>query len=485
MKSYAMLLNTKQLVGILAALLLLHDSSYAAKPNILLILTDDLGWRDLSCYGSDFYETPNIDRLAKQGIRFTDAYAAATVCSPTRAAILTGKSPARLHITDFLSGLEFPYAALKPPSWQRDYLPHGEVTMAEMLKSGGYESYYFGKWHLGGKEHFPASQGFDHTLAATQAGWPGTYFYPWPMMQDLKGKKGDYLTDRLTDEVIKSLEESRDRPFFTFLSYFTPHRPTQAKEEHIREFESKLKPHHLQRNPINAGMIHSLDENVGRIMQALERLRLVKNTVVIFASDNGGNHYADQPQKTNNSPLRDGKGSAYEGAYRVPLIIRWPGRISAGIETSVPVTSVDLFPTLRSLAGQKKQAANDLDGVDLLPLLLKNQPPQRESLFWHYPHYHHGGASPHGVIRKGPYRLIEHFDGTPAELYNIENDIGETVNLVNSLPEKASELLNELRMWRQSVGAQMPTINSEYDANRVHEAFFFHEWKERMRKESP
>ncbi len=222
------------------------------KPNILLILTDDLGWRDLSCYGSDFYETPNIDRLASQGMRFTDAYAAATVCSPTRAAVLTGKAPARLHMTDFLSGLVFPHAALKPPDWQRHYLPHDEVTLAEMLKPAGYETFYFGKWHLGGEKHFPATQGFDHTLAETQAGWPGTYFYPWPMVRNLKGKTGDYLTDRLTDEVIKSLKRPHKRPFFTFLSYFTPHRPTQAKEEHIRKFRAKLKPKHVQRNPVNA-----------------------------------------------------------------------------------------------------------------------------------------------------------------------------------------------------------------------------------------
>ena len=449
------------------------------KPNILLILTDDLGWRDLSCYGSDFYETPNIDRLASQGMRFTDAYAAATVCSPTRAAVLTGKAPARLHMTDFLSGLVFPHAALKPPDWQRHYLPHDEVTLAEILKQAGYETFYFGKWHLGGEKHFPATQGFDHTLAETQAGWPGTYFYPWPMVRNLAGKKGDYLTDRLTDEVIKSLKRPHERPFFTFLSYFTPHRPTQAKEEHIRKFKAKLKPKHVQRNPVNAGMIHSLDENVGRIMRSLEDLKLAENTLLIFASDNGGNHYADTPQKTSNAPLRDGKGSAYEGAYRVPLIVRWPGKVAAGTETDEPVTSVDFFPTLRAVSGQKPPANEELDGMNLLPLLVKKQPLRRKALYWHYPHYHHGGASPHGVIRKDQYRLIEHFDGTPAEMYNIEADIGETVNLVNTMPEKAKELLKELREWRREVGAQMPTINPDYDANRVHEAMFYHEWADR------
>ena len=451
--------------------------STSQSPNILLILTDDLGWRDLSCYGSDFYEAPNIDRLASQGMQFTDAYAAANVCSPTRAAVLTGKAPARLHLTDFLSGLEFPHAALKPPNWQRHHLPHEEITLAEMLKQAGYETFHFGKWHLGGDDHFPVTQGFDHSLAETQAGWPGTYFYPWPMVRNLTGKKGDYLTDRLTDEVINSLRQPRNRPFFTFLSYFTPHRPTQAKVEHIRKYEAKLTPEHVQRSPVNAGMIHSLDENVGRIMQALDDLELADNTFLIFASDNGGNHYADVPQKTNNAPLRDGKGAAYEGAYRVPLIVRWPGKVPAGTKTSEPVSSVDFFPTLQALTEQNLTEIPELDGVNLLPLLLKQRPLGRQALYWHYPHYHHGGASPHGVIRKGRYRLVEHFDGTPAELYDIENDIGETVNLINTLPEKSKELLSDLRRWRRDVDAQMPTLNPHYDPDRVHEAMFFHEYQ--------
>ena len=445
-------------------------------PNILFILTDDLGWRDLGCYGSDFYETPNIDRLASQGMRFTDAYAAATVCSPTRAAILTGKTPARLHITDFFSGLEFPYAALRPPNWQRHHLPHEEVTMAEMLQQAGYETFYFGKWHLGGDEHFPVTQGFDHSLGETQPGWPGTYFYPWPIVRNLTGKKGDYLTDRLTDEVIKSLERKHDRPFFTFLSYFTPHRPTQAKREHIKIYEAKLTADHIQRNPTNAAMIHSLDENVGRLMKSLDKLDVAGNTLVIFASDNGGNHYADTPQKTSNVPLRDGKGAAYEGAYRVPLIVRWPGKVKAGTETSEPVSSIDFFPTFQAMTGQKQTPEQNLDGISILPLLLEQQALGREALYWHYPHYHHGGASPHGVIRKGSYRLIEHFDGTPAELYNLENDIGETVNLINTLPDIRDDMLDDLRQWREEVGAQMPAINPNYDPDRVHEAMFYHQF---------
>ena len=451
--------------------LIVPASMWGTPPNILLILTDDLGWRDLSCYGSAFYETPNIDRLAAQGMRFTDAYAAAPVCSPTRAAILTGKTPARLHLTDFVRGLDCPYAALTPPDWPR-YLSHEELTLAEMLKQVGYETFHFGKWHLGREEHFPVTQGFDHSIAESAFG-PGGYFYPWPHIKDMTGKKGDYFTDRLTDEVIRRFERSHDRPFFMYVAYSTPHRPTQAKEEHTRKYAAKLTSEHVQRNPENAGMIHSLDDNLGRIMRSLDDLKLADSTLFIFTSDNGGNHYADRPQKTNNAPLRGGKGAAYEGAYRVPLIIRWPGNVPVGSETNEPVSSFDFFPTLQAVTGQERTAEQELDGVNLLPLLLKQQPLGREALYWHYPHYHRGGASPHGVIRKGRFRLIEHFDGTQAELYDIEHDIGETVNLIYSMPEESEQLLNELRLWRREVGAQMPTLNPNYDPDRLNEWRFF------------
>ena len=469
----------------------IHDAAQADRPqrrpslpHILFVLADDLGWRDLSCYGSDFYETPHIDRLADQGMRFTDAYAAANVCSPTRAALLTGKSPARLHLTDFLSGLVFPYASLRSPNWSRHHLAHEEVTLAERLKPVGYETFYFGKWHLGRKEHFPVTQGFDHSVGVAVWGLR-SYFYPWPNVRDIDGKQGDYFTDRLTDRVIQSLEVVRDRPFFMFVSYCSPHRPTQAKEEWIRKYQAKLGPEHGQRNSVNAGMIHSLDENVGRLMRSLNDLNLTDQTLVIFASDNGGNHYADTPPKTNNAPLRAGKGSAYEGAYRVPLIIRWPGRIAPGRTSSEPVTSVDFFPTLMAVTGQKRSADLELDGVSLLPLLLNQASLRRRALYWHYPHYHHGGASPHGVIRKGRYRLIEHFDGTQTELYDIERDLGETVNLAYALPETSQELLEELRRWRREVGAQMPTLNPDFDPDRVHESMFFHQYQEFMQTKGP
>ncbi|MEM8952610.1 MAG: sulfatase [Verrucomicrobiota bacterium] len=466
---------------IILAALFLNGTSFAADkhPNILFVLADDLGWRDLGCYGSDFYETPNIDRLASQGMRFTDAYAAANVCSPTRAAILTGKTPARLHLTDFLSGLVFPHAALTPPEWQRHFLPLEEVTLAEMLGPAGYESFYFGKWHLGRQEYFPTAQGFEHGIWVLKWGFK-SYFYPWPASGDLPGKEGDYFTDAITDRVIEALEQARDRPFFIFLSYFNPHRPTEAKEQHVRYYERKLTSAHLQRNPINAGMIHSLDENIGRIMRALDDENLAEDTLVIFTSDNGGNHYADVPQKTSNSPLRAGKGSAYEGAYRVPLIVRWPRRIPEESESREPVSSIDFFPTLAELSEQDLPAEREIDGTSLLSVLTRQQPLDREALYWHYPHYHNGGASPHGVVRKGRYRLVEHFDGTPAELYDLESDLGETVNLAYSMEEKTKELLTELREWRGQVGAQMPTGNPNYDPERVDHAIFYHQYIEQQ-----
>lgn len=443
-----------------------------ASPNILLLLADDLGWMDLSCYGSTFYETPNIDKLAEQGMKFSDAYAAANVCSPTRAALLTGKTPARLHITDFLSGLEFPYVTLTPPNWQRLHLPLEEVTTAEVLKSAGYETYYFGKWHLGGEDHFPVTQGFDHSTAESKSGWPGDYFYPWPTVQNMKGKKGDYLTDRLTDEVIKSLQSTHKKPFFMQVSFYAPHRPTQAKKELVEKYEEKLTEEDIQRNPIHAGMLETLDTNIGRIITVLEELNITENTIVIFASDNGGTHYADIPQKTNNAPLRDGKGAAYEGAYRVPMIVKWPNKVPEGVVTAEPVSSIDLFPTFQALSGQEV-TTQGIDGVNLLPLLLDQKSLGREALYWHYPHYHNGGSSPHGVVRKGDYRLIEYYDGRPGELFNLKKDISETVNLYQSMPEKSKELLKDLKAWRKEVGAQMPTLNPNYDPDRIHEYEFY------------
>ena len=442
--------------------------------NFLFILADDLGWSDLSGYGSEFYETPNLDKLAEQGIKFTNAYAASNVCSPSRASILTGQYPARMNLTDWIAGLDYPYEKLSPPADWTKFLPHETITLAELLKNKNYKTISIGKWHLGKKEHYPTTHGFDEKIAGSESGGPGSYFYPYeneisdtPDLED--GEPGEYLTDRLTDEAIKFIEENKDDKFFMYLPYFNPHRPTQAKEEYIKRFQEKIIPGYHQQNPINAAMINILDENVGRLMEALQANNIAKNTVVVFFSDNGGNHYADEPQKTSNWPLREGKGSAYEGGVRVPLIVSWPGNIKDGRITDVPVTSTDFYPTIAELAGITLEGNDNLDGVSLVPLLTGQGEVKREAIYWHYPHYHHGGASPHSVIRKGNYKLIHFFDDDQVELYNLKNDIGETKDLSLDHPEKTEELLKQLEIWRKNVNAQLPTINPDFDPEKREE----------------
>lgn len=448
------------------------------KTNIIYILTDDLGWRDLSCYGSTFYETPNIDDLARQGIRFTNAYAPSSVCSPSRASILTGKSPARLRLTDWIAGLDYPYARLSPPqNWVR-HLDHEEITIAEHLKEAGYKTFMAGKWHLGREEHNPLTQGFDEKIGGGPAGGPGSYFYPYINVPDLdSGMEGEYLTDRLTDEVIKWMNANKDTTFFIYLAYFNPHRPTQAKEKYTEKFRQKTAPGQDQNNPINAGMIYSLDENMGKLLKALDEMNLANNTFLVFNSDNGGNHYADDPQKTSNKPLREGKGSNYEGGIRVPLIVRWPGKIKAGRVSDVPVVGYDFYPTLLQLAGLQVDETKTIDGIDLLPLLTNNILPQREAVFFHYPHYHHGGAAPHSVIRKGDYKLIQFYEDNHVELYNTNEDISEENDLTAMLPEKVKELRQELIQWLEETGAQMPEKNPDFDPELVGE------WKFHLEKE--
>jgi arylsulfatase A-like enzyme len=448
------------------------------KTNIIYVLTDDLGWKDLSCYGSTFYETPNIDELANQGMRFTNAYAPSSVCSPSRASILTGKTPARLHLTDWIAGLDYPYEKLSPPKdWIR-YLPHEEITIAERLKEAGYKTFMAGKWHLGRVQHNPLTQGFDEKVGGGPAGGPGSYFYPYRNVPNLEeGMQGEYLTDRLTSEVISWMNMHKDTSFFIYLAYFNPHRPTQAKEEYIEKFKTKTSPGQAQNNPVNAGMIYSLDENMGRLMDALNSLNLASNTLLIFNSDNGGNHYADTPQKTSNAPLREGKGSNYEGGIRVPLIMRWPDKIKAGQTSDIPVVGFDFYPTLLNLAGLHVSENKTVDGVNLLPLLTDNNPPQRKALYFHYPHYHHGGAEPHGVIRKGAYKLILFYDGFDTELYNIKDDIRESNDISEKYPDIVKELTADLKQWLNDTGAQMPTQNPDYDPKRRDE------WKFHLEEE--
>ena len=426
----------------------------------MLILADDLGWTDLACYGSKLYETPNIDQLARDGMKFTQAYSACTVCSPTRAALLTGKNPARLHITDWIPGQMPENPKLIVPDWTK-YLPLEEITIARALKEWGYATASIGKWHLGGEDYYPDKHGFDINLGGTDKPNTEHYFSPYGIPTLPDGPKGEYATDRLTSEAIRFIEANQDKPFFLYLPHFAVHLPLQAKQALIKKYQAKIKPGMAQNNAVYAAMVDSLDQSVGRIREELKKLKIDDRTIVIFASDNGG-----RVPTTSNLPLRVGKGSCYEGGTRVPLIIDWPGVTKPGSVCDTPVISMDLYPTIAELAGATGAEKNAMDGVDLASLLHQSGKLERDELFWHYPHYQHyqlGGATPYSAIRKGDFKLIEFLDDMRVELYNLTDDIGEQHNLAAKMPEKVHELRERLHAWRKEVGAQMPTRNANYD----------------------
>lgn len=451
------------------------------KPNVVFILTDDLGWADLGCYGSTFYETPNLDRLAKQGMRFTDAYAASNVCSPTRAAILTGKYPARLHLTDWLTGREDrPDQKLSRPQFQK-FLPLEEYTWAEALREAGYQTAFIGKWHLGAKpEHWAEHQGFDLNIGGHGKGHPPSYFSPYGITNLADGPKGEHLDDRLTDEAMRFMERARNKPFLLYLSHYTVHTPLQAKPEVIEKYKTKAaklaetgstflpdkgRPvRQVQNHAVYAAMIESLDNSVGRLLGKLDDLGIATNTIVIFTSDNGGLSTAEG-SPTSNLPLRTGKGWAYEGGVRVPLIFRWPGVTKPGSISPEPTSSMDFYPTILEMLGLPPRPQQHLDGRSIVAALKGSSLPERP-LFWHYPHYSNQGGAPHGAVRVGDYKLIEWYEDLNVELFDLKADRGERRDLSGQLPVKASELKQLLHGWRQQVDAQMPTPNPAYQAGK-------------------
>lgn len=444
---------------LLAPLATLHAAEAAkpaSKPNIIFILADDLGWTDGGCFGSKFYETPNIDRLATQGMRFTDNYSACTVCSPSRAAIITGQYPARLHLTDFIPGKVHTKAKLSVPDWTM-HLPLEVPNLAKTLKSAGYATANIGKWHLGEAAFWPEKQGFDLNVAGCDMGHPPSYFSPYKIPTLTEGPQGEFLSDRLTNEAIKFIEQNKDRPFFVYLPHYAVHHPVMAKPEVIAKYKSKVNPKAPHKRPEYAGLIESVDDSVGRLLAKLEELKLSENTVVIFTSDNGG-----LSTITNNLPLRAGKGSAYEGGVRVPLIIKWPGVTKPGSLCHTPVIGVDFYPTLLAMTGVMP-SPGVVDGESIEPLLRQSGSIKRDAIFWHYPHYHQTGGTPHGAIREGDFRLVEFYEDNHVELYNLKEDIGETNDLAAALPEKTAALRQKLHDWRQHVDAQMPTPNPKYD----------------------
>jgi arylsulfatase A-like enzyme len=434
------------------------------KPNVILILADDLGWTDLGCFGSDLYETPHLDQLAREGMRFTQAYAACPVCSPTRAAVLTGMYPARLRVTDWIPGRTPHNPKLIIPKWTK-HLPLESVTLAERFRDAGYLTASIGKWHLGQEPYYPEKQGFDINVAGTKAGSPvDGYFAPYKIPTLPEGPEGEYLTDRIGAEAVRFVEENRERRFFLYLPHFAVHTPIQAHEEITRKYEKKIKPGLRHTNAKYAAMIESMDTTIGALRDALEKHGLADNTVIIFASDNGGHL-----PTTDNSPLRVGKGSAYEGGVRVPLIIHWPGRTKPGSESDTPTVSTDFFPTLLEIAGLPAAAGQGSDGMSLVPELRGTGKISRDAIYWHYPHYQlyqKNGATPFGVIRSGDYRLVEFYDDMRVELYNLRDDIGETRDLAKSEPAIVAKLRDRLHAWRKSVGAQMPAPNPDYDPSK-------------------
>jgi arylsulfatase A len=438
------------------------------KPNFIFILVDDLGWRDLGCYGSTFYETPNIDSLASQGMRFTNAYAACPVCSPTRASILAGKYPARLRLTDWIPGRkQWPAAKLLTPEFNQQ-LPLHEVTIAEALKAAGYTSASIGKWHLGDVPFYPDKQGFDLNIAGTRRGSPTSYFGPFDLPGLHGGSSDDYLTERLSDAAEKFVEENKDRPFFLYLPEFAVHLPLEARKRIIERYRAKANLNEPQHDPVYAAMVDSVDQAVGRLMRKLDELKIAGRTVLFFFSDNGGLVYEGRRRDnvTSNIPLRAGKGHLYEGGVREPMIVRWPGMVKPGATCDTPVISVDFLPTILEAAGIKDRPQH-LDGVSITPLLKRAGKLERDALFWHYPHYSNQGGVPSGAVRKGDFKLIEFYEDGRLELYNLKEDIGEHRNLVRKFPERAAELHELLKRWRASVNAVMPTVNPDYDPSKA------------------
>ena len=440
--------------------------------NIVFFLADDLGWTGLKCFGSDFYETPHLDRLAKNGMRFTDAYAACTVCSPTRAAIMTGLYPARIHLTDFIAGQNRPFAKLRIPDWKKG-LDHDYVTIAEQLHGFGYRTALIGKWHLNqagsdSTASSPESQGFDYVVDKPN----GTKGYRLPSDVPPIGKsKREYLTDYLTDHAIRFLDESKSEPFFLYFAFHVPHTPISGRDDLVAAFKSKAKDDAIHNNPDYAAMVASMDESVGRIVERLEQLGLTDNTLVVFTSDNGGltQRYGKHDGFTENLPLRRGKGSAYEGGVRVPTIIRWPGVTQPDSICHEPISSVDYYPTLLEVARGTKATQETMitDGRSLVPVLRNPTESFERDLFWHYPHYHAGGDGPYGAVRSGNWRLIEFYETGLLELYDLNEDIGEKHNLATINERKTNELHNRLQRWRQEVAAQMPTANPSHDPDRA------------------
>jgi len=453
-------------------------------PNIIVILIDDYGWRDLGCYGSTFYETPNLDRFASEGVRFTNGYAACPVCSPTRASIVTGQYPVRSGVTDWIAGRkQWPTAkALCPRT--RTELPLEHVTLAEALKPAGYVAASIGKWHLGGDGFSPIEQGFALNAGGTAAGSPRSWWPPYniPSLTDPPPEQDEYLAHYLTRRAGMFIEQNKDRPFFLYLPHFSVHIPLGAPPKLVEKYKRKVADGAKQGDPVYGAMVEAMDDAVGILMRKLDALGLAENTIVFFLADNGGLRYEGGRKEyvTDNAPLRAGKGSLYEGGIRVPCIVRWPGVTKAGTVSATPIHVVDWYTTLLDAANAPAPTGHTLDGVSLVPHLRGGGAPKRERLYWYLPLYDiQWGAVPGAIVREGDWKLIEFFGDyvdiekdyayTPqgrVELYNLRTDAGERNNLAAKMPARVKAMRAALNEWIDSTGAGRPTPNPNYDPER-------------------
>ncbi len=432
------------------------------KWNVVFILTDDLGWNQVGYHSSRYYETPNIDKIAAQGMQFTSAYSASPVCSPTRASLMTGKNPARLHITDYIPGSRYPYAKVLNPTILKDGLPLGEVTLAEMFKQHGYATGHFGKWHLNkdknyqpGRKGDPESQGFDEVYTSVKPGY------------DHDPDADAHHAKIITKRSIEFINKNKDKPFFCYVSHHVVHRPIMENKDLVAKYEEKDGSDDPVNNPIMGAMIETMDNGIGEILETLEKNKLTDNTIVVFYSDNGGFE-----QLQDQAPLNGGKAMIFEGGIKVPLAIKWPGVISTGSKCEVPVISDDFFPTFASVLNENS-ISKDIDGYNILPLLKQKGKIDRDALYFHFPHYHHLGYKPAGAIREGDYKLIEWFEESKTggdnayQLFNLKDDVGENKDLSNEMPDLVERLKNKLHDWRKKMNAQEMEVNPDHNPEKA------------------
>lgn len=453
------------------------------KPNVVLILVDDLGWKDLGCYGNQYYETPNIDLLCQDSMKFTNAYASCAVCSPTRSAILTGRYPTRHGITDWIHHWIKPDPNQQPTGYRGGkkqklltpanhlYMEHEEKTIAELLKDEGYATCHVGKWHLGRERWYPETQGFDKNIGGYEQGHPNSYFSPYKNPELKDGEENEYLVDRLGKEAVDFISNvnQKDKPFFLYMSHYAVHTPIQSKKDLIEYFKNKDIPEDRDFHPEYAAMIKSLDQAAGKIISKLKKLDVYNDTVIIFTGDNGGLKLPRGDSEyywTDNSPLRAGKGYPYEGGIREPFMIRVPGLTKAGTESDAIINSIDVLPTVCDLTPAQLPKKTKIDGKSIVPIIKGKQKGDERTLFWHFPHYWAGGVvAPYSVVRSGKWKMVKWYEDNVIELYNLKKDIGETNELSEKFPEVVKKLDQNLSDWLKETGGKLPKPNPDYQAN--------------------